>query len=295
MKGLLEKSVVATVYFLSSTFTFVLNKLIMINMNFKMHYMLILLQSIIIIGIIAIQILFCKTSIGYSNISKWYIASMLLTMMMFTNMKAVFYIPLTLFTLYKNCAIVLVALLEFKFFGKSITWINLLSFALMIVSSMFGNSVDKIEGVGYAWMVANILATSVYVIYLKKLMVVDLSTRTESVFFTNLLSIPILLFMSLLFDPVELISVDLKLAGGILLSAVCAYLTSFSTAWSVRSLSSTSYTMLGALNKLFLSASGFIVFDEAFDYTKLISLLIGIASAAVYSLDSIKAVVPSQQ
>lgn len=295
MKGLLEKSVVATVYFLSSTFTFILNKFTMVNMNFKMHYLFILLQSLVIVGIVSAQVLFCNVSIGYSNMSKWYIASLLLTIMMFTNMKAVFYIPLTLFTLYKNCAIILVAMLEFKFFGTKVTWIGLLSFALMIVSSMFGNSIDKIEKPGYAWMVANILSTSAYVVYLKKLMVVDLSTRTESVFFTNLLSIPVLLLMSLSFDPLEPVFVDLKLGAGILLSAACAYLTSFSTAWSVKSLSSTSYTMLGALNKLFLSASGFLVFDESFDYTKFISLLIGIASAAVYSLDSIKGVAPSQQ
>lgn len=294
MKGLLEKSVVATMYFLSSTSTFILNKLIMINLNFRMHYMLILLQSLVIISIIVIQVLFTKASIGYSNMSKWYVASILLTIMMFTNMKAVFYIPLTLFTLYKNCAIVLVALLEFKFFGKGITWIGLLSFVLMIASSMLGNSIDRIETPGYAWMAANVLSTSAYVIYLKKLMVIDLSTRTESVFFTNLLSIPILLFMSLSFDPLEPTPTDLRLVGGILLSAVCAYLTSFSTAWSVKSLSSTSYTMLGALNKLFLSASGFLVFDESFDYTKLVSLLIGIVSTAVYSLDSIRNVAPSQ-
>jgi len=295
MHGILEKSIIVTVYFLASTATFVLNKYIMVNLGFKMHYMLIMAQSTIIILMIGIQTIVSRSKIRFSNLSKWYLSSLLLTMMMLTNMKAIFYMPLAVFTLYKNCAVIPIAALEYKFFDRTISWIGYTSFLLMIVSSVVGNTLDNIEMAGYVWMGLNLISTSGYVIYLKKIMIVDLSSRTESVFFTSLFSIPILFLMSLSFDPFIQIVITYKLAIFVFLSALTAYLTAFFTAWAIKRLSSTTYAMVGALNKLFLSASGFIIFDEIFDIKKLISLLIGICSASVYSIDSIKTVPVSQQ
>lgn len=126
-------------------------------------------------------------------------------------------------------------------------------------------------------------------------MVIDLSSRVESVYFTSLLSMPILILMSLSFDKYSNIRISEAHILFIFLSAFTAYLTSFSTAWAVKKLSSTSYSMVGALNKLFLSASGFIIFNENYDNKKVISLLIGVLSASVYSIDSIKTVPAPQQ
>lgn len=295
MKKTFEKSGILVTYFLASTATFVLNKFIMSYLDFKMHYMLIVAQSVIITGFVGLQTLFFNVKISFSHIEKWYISSLLLTIMMFTNMKAIFYMPLSIFTLYKNCSVILTAILEYKVFDRKISIIGYISFMLMIVSSLVGNTLDKIQTMGYIWMALNILATSGYAIYLKKIMVIDLSSRTESVFFTSLFSIPILVVMSLVFDPFTEIIITYKLSLFIFLSSLCAYLTAFSTAWSMKRLSSTTYSMAGALNKLFLSASGFIIFEELYDPKKLISLLIGICSASIYSIDSIKSVPISQQ
>lgn len=101
--------------------------------------------------------------------------------------------------------------------------------------------------------------------------------------------------MSLSFDPFVQIVITYKLVTFVCLSAFTAYLTAFFTAWDIRKLSSTTYAMVGALNKLFLSASGFIIFDEIFDIKKLTSLLIGICSASVYSIYSFKTGPVSQQ
>lgn len=283
-----EKPVVISVYLASSAATFDLNKYIISTLNFKMHYLLIIAQSILIVSIILAQSLCSKVSFRYSSINKWWITSALLTVMMFTNMKALYYIPLSLFTLYKNSSIILIAILELYFFGKSITVLGCFSFVLMISSSLFGNTVDNIEVAGYYWMAANVISTAAYVLYLKKLMVIDMSTRTESVFFTNLLSIPTLFVFSVLFDPIEIPEMTLQLLASVVASGVAAYFTSFSTAWSMKVLSSTSYSMLGAMNKLIVSASGFLIFDENFEKVKILALLVGILSGMIYSLDSVR-------
>lgn len=294
MKKTIDKIIVIVTYFISSTSTFVLNKYIMVDLNFKSHYMLITIQSVLICLIIMGQVLTTNIKIKYSNAGKWYIASILLTGMMFTNMKAIFYMPLSIFTLYKNCSVIIVAFLELHFFKKKITLIGYISFILMIISSVLGNKKETFDFVGYIWMGSNIIVTSAYVIYLKKMMVVDSASKIESVFFTNLLSIPLLIILSKIFDTFEPVEINSYFVLGIVFSSVFAYLTSFTTSWAVKSLSSTTYTMIGALNKFLLSASGFFIFKEVADIRKILSLVVGISSGVVYSLDSIKKISRSQ-
>lgn len=292
--SLFEKLSFITVYSISSIATFDLNKYIMKKMDFNMEFLLVTLQCIIIVYIIMMQSLISKVHIRYSQHKKWYLLSILLTSMMLTGMKAIRYFPPTLFTIYKNTAIIITAFAELYFFGRQVTWIALISFLVMIFSSLFGNSIDKVELAGYLWMAANVISTTAYVLYLKKLMALDLSTRTESVLFTNLLSAPLTMLLSLLFDTYTFPPISLKLVILIVLSGVTAYLTSFSTAWAMKVLSSTSYSMIGALNKLALSATGFILFDEKYSNKKMMSLLIGIIASLIYSLDSAKTLSISQ-
>lgn len=286
--GIFKKCMIVTLYLSSSTATLDLNKYLVSVLDFKMHYGLIIVQSLIIVTIIQIQLLTSMVTIRYSNINKWWITSALLAVMMLSNMKAVFHIPLALFTLYKNMAIVLVAALEYYFFDHPITIISIISFMLMIGSSVFGNTIEKLKPLGYIWMSVNLVSTAAYVLYLKKLIAIDMSTRTESVFFSNLLSIPILLGLSLKFDDFVVPTMTTGLVVSVLLSGVVAYLTSFSTAWSMKSLSSTSYSMLGAMNKLIVSASGFLLFDEKYEVSKMLALLTGILAGMLYSLDPTK-------
>lgn len=290
ISGIFEKSVIVTLYLSASAATFDLNKHIVTNLEFKMHYFLIIIQSLIILFIVFFKVIFFKAKIRYSEINKWWIMSILLACMMFTGMKAIFYLPLSLFTLYKNFSIILIALLELYFFARPVTIIGFISFIVMLSSSFFANSVDKVQIIGYLWMLSNVIFTSAYAIYLKKIMVTNGSTRLESVFFTNLISIPILFAFSILLDPIELPKITPNLVISILFSGISAYFTSFSTAWSMKVLSSTSYSMLGALNKLIVSVSGFMVFNESFDIQKIFALLVGILSGMIYSLDTVKKV-----
>lgn len=288
MDKLLEQSKVSLIYVVASTSTFVLNKYLTNTLGFSSHYLLIIIQAFLIILIVYTQLIFLSTQIEYLNIKKWYLISVMLSILMFTNLKAIHYIPLTIFTLYKNSSVILTAFLEFKIFRKRISIIGYVSFILMITSLIVGSYDQKIGVPGYLWMGSNIIITSVYIVYLKKVMIIDDSSRVESVFFTNLLSIPLLSVMSFSFDKFAPIKFNTTMACCIFLSSLSAFLTSYSTAWAARILSSTSYAMLGAANKIALSLSGFILFEEKFQRRIAISLFIGLSSAFVYSLDAVK-------
>lgn len=73
---------------------------------------------------------------------------------------------------------------------------------------------------------------------------------------------------------------DRKLAlfSGIFISSISAFAISYTTAWSVRVASSTTYSMVGALNKLPIAISGIVFFSnerQVTNFGNILSVIIG--------------------
>jgi len=88
-------------------------------------------------------------------------------------------------------------------------------------------------------------------------------------FYNNLLSIPVLFFSSLLFEDWSSTNINLNfpedrrnnIVIAMIFSGLSSIFISYTSAWCVRTTSSTTYSMVGALNKLPLAISGLIFFD----------------------------------
>ena len=81
-------------------------------------------------------------------------------------------------------------------------------------------------------------------------------------------------------------AVNLKLFLGMLLSGFAGFLISFTTAWCLRVAPSTTYSMVGALNKLPVVLSGLIFFPQertAVNFGYLSSIAIAFSAGMVYS------------
>lgn len=79
---------------------------------------------------------------------------------------------------------------------------------------------------------------------------------------------------------------------GIGASAVAAFMISYATAWCARVATSTSYGMVGSLNKLPIALSGMLFFPEerkAANRGNLLSILVAFASGMLYSWAKLKA------
>lgn len=61
----------------------------------------------------------------------------------------------------------------------------------------------------------------------------------------------------------------------LLFSGACAMMISWSTAWCIRVTSSTTYSMVGALNKLPLALSGMLIFKEKATFLNGLAICIG--------------------
>ena len=88
-------------------------------------------------------------------------------------------------------------------------------------------------------------------------------------YYNNLLSIPILLICSLFLENWSSANVALNfpaaqrnsIISAMIFSGLSSVFISYTSAWCVRVTSSTTYSMVGALNKLPIAISGLIFFD----------------------------------
>jgi GDP-mannose transporter len=103
--------------------------------------------------------------------------------MIYTGSKALQFLSIPVYTIFKNLTIILIAYGEVLWFGGSVTGLTLFSFGLMVLSSIIAawadikhaveSSADATAKVstlnaGYIWMLINCLCTSSYVLGMRK-------------------------------------------------------------------------------------------------------------------------------
>ena len=130
-------------------------------------------------------------------------------------------------------------------------------------------------------------------------------------FYNNLLTIPVLLVCSLVAEdwsaanlaknfPVESRN---SLLIGMVYSGLGAVFISYCSAWCIRVTSPTTYSMVGALNKLPIAISGLIFFAAPITVGSVSAITIGFVSGIVYAIalarkrlgDKSKPVLPTSQ
>jgi GDP-mannose transporter len=118
---------------------------------------------------------------------KWFPISLLLISMIYTGSKAIQYLSVPVYTIFKNLTIILIAYGEVLWFGGSVTRLTLFSFGLMVLSSVVAAWADISAAInsygqdatetattlstlnaGYIWMMVNCLSSAAYVLGMRK-------------------------------------------------------------------------------------------------------------------------------
>ena len=112
--------------------------------------------------------------------------SVLLVGMIYTGIKALQFLSVPVYTIFKNLTIIVIAYGEVLWFGGSVSPMSLLSFGLMVLSSVVAAWADiqaALNGIGhsaetsaalstlnagYAWMGLNVVCTSSYILGMRK-------------------------------------------------------------------------------------------------------------------------------
>lgn len=121
-------------------------------------------------------------------------------------------------------------------------------------------------------------------------------TGYAAMFYNNVLSIPILLAASLFLEDWSSTNIESnfpplernRIFAAMIFSGLSSVFISYTSAWCVRVTSSTTYSMVGALNKLPIALSGLIFFDAPITLPSVSAIGVGFVSGIVYALAKVK-------
>ena len=189
---------------------------------------------------------------------------------------------------------------------------TLFSFGLMVLSSVVAAWADikavidnygsettsslSTLNTGYIWMMVNCLSSATYVLGMRKRIKLTNFKDFDTMFYNNLLSIPVLLACSLLLEDWSPENIQRNFPSeqrnALITAMICSGLSSvfisYTSAWAVRITSSTTYSMVGALNKLPIALSGFIFFEAAVTFASVSAIIIGFLAGLVYAVARIQ-------
>ncbi|ABN67707.1 GDP-mannose transporter into the lumen of the Golgi [Scheffersomyces stipitis CBS 6054] len=293
-------------YCVSSILMTVTNKYVLSGFSFNMNFLLLAVQSIVCI--VTIGSLKSFGVITYRQFNKeearkWSPIAVLLVIMIYTSSKALQYLSIPVYTIFKNLTIILIAYGEVLWFGGKVTTMALSSFLLMVFSSVvawYGDEAVSGSGnesfialyLGYFWMATNCFASAAFVLIMRKRIKLTNFKDFDTMYYNNLLSIPILLASSIIFEDwsAENLAVNFPsdnrtaTIAAMVLSGASSVGISYCSAWCVRVTSSTTYSMVGALNKLPIALSGLVFFPAAVNFWSVASIFVGFAAGLVYAV-----------
>lgn len=295
-------------YCMSSIMMTVTNKYVLSVGYFNFNCILLAVQSAVCLTVIYTLKAFGVVNFREFNSSeakKWFPISCLLVSMIYTASKAMQFLSIPVFTIFKNVTIILIAYGEVLWFGGKVTPMALLSFMLIVLSSVVAAWADITSSpqtetgglnVGYFWMFANCLSNAGFVLFLRKRIKLFNFTDLDTMFYNNLLSIPVLIVGSVIFEdwsPENVLKnfpVDTRhvVIGFMVLSGLFSLGISYTSGWCVRVTSSTTYSMVGALNKLPVALSGLVFFDTPVTFSNVGAIFLGFLAGVVYSVAKVK-------
>ncbi|KAG8748427.1 GDP-mannose transporter into the lumen of the Golgi [Ceratobasidium sp. 414] len=311
-------------YCLASILMTVTNKFVLSGANFNMNFAFLAIQSITGVGCVAVAKrlgLITFRDFDMQDAKTWFPISFCLVMVIYTGSKSLQFLSIPVYTIFKNLTIILIAYGEVLWFGGRVTALTLGSFCLMVVSSVVAAWSDiatafqttfpeyagappalgvdptlghgkslATSGFGYFWMGLNCFTTAAYVLTMRKRIKSTGFKDWDTMFYNNLLSIPVLVIFSLFFEqwneknleanfPPATRNVLLTLMA---MSGAAAVFISYTTACNRTELPY--HSMVGALNKLPVAASGMIFFGDPVNFSSVSAVSLGFIAGLVYAV-----------
>ena len=156
---------------------------------------------------------------------------------------------------------------------------------------------------GYFWMIVNCASSAAFVIFMRyvirKTAAQGQFRDFDTVFYNNILTAPMFFLMSLIGADGNLgafisyygehTQERNQLVMALLFSGVSAFWISYASSWCMRVTNSTTYSMVGSLNKLPIAISGLLVFqDTPITFGSVGSIILGFLSGVLYTIAKLR-------
>ncbi|RKP14847.1 GDP-mannose transporter [Piptocephalis cylindrospora] len=293
----LDAAIPIVAYCSSSILMTLLNKAVMSSFKFHPAFLMLSVQSLtctLLLTACSYGGFISHRPLNREDVRKWLPVSAFMAVMLYTSGKALQYLQVPLFTIFKNATIILTAYGERLWYNGRVTPLMLLSFILMVSSSIVGGWNDlSFSLVGYAWMAINCISSASFVLRMRGVMKSMGFKDFDTVYYNNILTTPVFLILSLVVEDwsslISYYSLEenaeeyYSFVQALLLSGVASFAISYTSSWCLRVTNSTTYSMVGALNKLPVSIIAMVYFSDPVTLGGIIAISIGFSSGLVYT------------
>ncbi|CEP62955.1 GDP-mannose transporter LALA0_S06e07734g [Lachancea lanzarotensis] len=286
----------------SSILMTVTNKFVVNGANFNMNFVMLFVQALVCTACLAVlkMLGYAKfRPLNKTDVKNWFPISLLLVAMIYTSSKALQHLAVPIYTIFKNLTIILIAYGEVLFFGGKVTAMELSAFVVMVLSSVVATMGDQqalssksgVEAAqdptaGYLWMFSNCIASALFVLVMRKRIKLTNFKDYDTMFYNNILALPVLLVSSFILEDWSAANVSTtftrEFMTALIISGLASVGISYCSGWCVRVTSSTTYSMVGALNKLPIALSGLVFFDAPKNFLSIFSIFLGFLAGLIY-------------
>lgn len=316
-------------YCCSSIIMTIVNKFVVNLKNFNMNFVMLFVQCLVCCTLLVVLkgLNYAKfRNLNKQDIKKWLPINFLLVAMIYTGSKSLQFLPVPIYTIFKNLTIILIAYGEVLFFGGRVTTLELGAFMLMVLSSVVATvgdnqakhelgkrlvekaaanvastanagvastaaaaaaSVSSSINIGYFWMLGNCVSSALFVLVMRMRIKLTNFKDFDTMFYNNAVALPILLISSFVLEDWSSENIATNFTRESVIAMVVSGMfsvgISYCSGWCVRVTSSTTYSMVGALNKLPIALAGMVFFDAPKNFLSLMSILIGFLAGIVYT------------
>eukprot|EP00835_Amoeboradix_gromovi_P004861 NODE_409_length_9212_cov_0.585537.p5 type:complete len:242 gc:universal NODE_409_length_9212_cov_0.585537:6637-5912(-) len=135
------------------------------------------------------------------TVKQFFPVSVSMALMLFTSGKALEYMNIPVFTIFKNLTIIVIAYGDHWLNGTPISRLMVISFLLMVASSLVAAGSDiTFSTIGYFWTILNVFSSAYYVLFIRKKIRKLQFREYDTVFYNNMLVLPIFTFLSIFGD-----------------------------------------------------------------------------------------------
>lgn len=194
----------------------------------------------------------------------------------------------------KNLSLVITLVVEARLFGQPISPLVALSVSLMLFSPLLAAKNDlAFSRAGYLWQTLNILLSSLYPLWARRL-TADNSSLIGLMFANNLLGTLILSFY-VPFANRDWLYLSWPQAPVLLSTLSVGFSLSFVSFWCIDSTSATTYSVVGSLNKIPLTLAANWLFGSSLTNLGMAGVAVGLASGVTYTWAKAKAATGKKQ
>ena len=278
------------------------NKLVLSTYNFEYPNVLLLLQCVTSLGCVQLarQLGLVEIDrIEKEKVVQWLPVNVFFLLMLLSGFYSLKLLSVPMLLVFKNSNNVLVTMGDYFFFSQPISGLIIFSLVLLIVATVLSAKEDlEFSMLGYTWTFLNMFASTSYVLYLRYAMKRTRLSQIGMVVYNNLLSVPLVLVGDYLtkndigrcFSSTDSFKfwTDPWFMTLFFFNGVVGSLLNVASFFCVQSTSPTTFSMVGALNKVPLALIGIQLFGAKLTFMGALYVALSLCSGALYGLAKVK-------